>query len=116
MFLKKINGNVTDYEFYNSVLPHEKRMNKFLSNIIIPEIVAYHIAIGYFKSCIFESSFDIMISNATYMFCDRVKASKQLKYKIKKILTSKYNLQVINEIPLQVKNINYNKKKRNASK
>lgn len=106
MFLKPRKEDVTDYEFYKFVLPQEKRMNKFLSNTIIPEIVAYHIASGYLNSCLTEYSFDIMITSATYMFSSRIKISNQLKNKIKTILNSKYNLQVINEKPLQLRNIN----------
>ena len=102
-FLKDYDGDITDYDYNNHLLPHSKNFDRYMFYEIIPEITAYYIATGYIGGNIFQHPLNLYVTDMLAMVnyeSDDVDLVK-IKEKIKKILESKYGLVTINENPLE---------------
>ena len=104
MFLRKTDIDISDEEFDRIIEPHHKKVEEYLEEYIIPEMVAYYIATGYYDSSMYEERFQIHINSVlAELFNYEVKNKKQLKKQIKKLLKVKYGLEIEDEDPLDFK-------------
>lgn len=107
MFLKDTDRDISDAEFANIIEPHFKRVEEYLEEYIIPEVISYYIATGYYDSAMYEKKFQIHINSIlAELFNYDVKDNKKLKKNIKKLLKVKYGLEIDDEEPLDF--IKYN--------
>lgn len=104
MFRKNSQEDITDEEFDNIVCPFDDEMRDYVKNNILNQYVAFYIAEGYRKSAIWECSMDAMVATAIEMLSQYT--YKDCDYnKIKELLKVEYDLEVINEKPVQVKDL-----------
>lgn len=94
--------DITDDEFEKIVVPFDNKINSYVDNEILSEFVACYIATGYRMSAIWNSSLKIICNSASECLCD----CENFDYeKIKKILKDKYNLEIVNEDKLDIKEL-----------
>lgn len=83
---------------------HFKDVSEFFEEYLLPEAIAYYIAIGFYKNNLYENSIDVFVSSVLAEFFNyEVKDMKSLIKNVKKLLKIKYKLVVINEAPLKFK-------------
>lgn len=51
MFLRKNERDISDEEFEEILLPHYKMVDDFMEGYVIPEVIAFYLASGYYGSC-----------------------------------------------------------------
>ena len=101
MFLKSGVNDISDDEFELIISPHGDKVNQFIEEYIMPEVIAFYLATGYYENCMYEESLNIHINSIiAEVFNGEEKDRKKLIYNIKKLLGIKYGLVVINEDPL----------------
>lgn len=100
MFISKKCEDVSDEDFDELVSPHSDAVANFMADFIFPEVVAYYIATGFYKSCIWEEKFDVLIGTVNDLFNYHFVVTKKLKESISHILLIKYGLKLIGENPL----------------
>ena len=104
MFLKKLDRDFTEEEIKNYLNPHYKIVCNYLETYIIPEMIAYYIATGYYNTLMYEEDFNINIKSIIdELFNYELKNFYLAKKRIKDILKNKYSLKVIGEKPLKFK-------------
>ena len=54
IFLKDTDRDVSDKEFEDIIEPHHKKVEEYLEEYIVPEVVAYYFATGYYDSTMYE--------------------------------------------------------------
>ena len=84
---------------------HGIRINNYIINIIVPNFVAYFIASSYYSSSEYEDNLDLFIKEALDYFNLKIDIDDKLLEKIKDILLYNYGLKIINDKPLQVKEV-----------
>jgi hypothetical protein len=93
--------DITDEEFENLYLPFYNNFEKYMTNYIIPDVVAFYLANSYSRNCLCNSPLYNHINSAIDVFniqCDINKLIPQ----IEKILEIKYNVKIINNNPLKL--------------
>lgn len=101
MFLKNGVNDISDDEFNLIISPHGDKVNQFVEEYIMPEVIAFYLATGYYESCMYEESLHIHINSIiAEVFNGEEKDRPKLIDNIKKLLRIKYGLVVINEDPL----------------
>lgn len=104
MFLKDTDRDISDKEFEDIIEPHHKKVEEYLEEYIVLEVVAYYFATGYYDSTMYEEKFQIHINSImAELFNYEVQNKKQLKWNIRKLLKIKYGLEVEDEEPLDFK-------------
>lgn len=104
IFLKDTDRDVSDKELEDIIEPHHKKVEEYLEEYIVPEVVAYYFATGYYDSTMYEEKFQIHINSImAELFNYEVQNKKQLKRNIRKLLKIKYGLEVEDEEPLDFK-------------
>lgn len=104
MFLKDTDRDISDKEFEDIIEPHHKKVEEYLVEYIVPGVVAYYFATGYYDSTMYEEKFQIHINSImAELFNYEVQNKKQLKRNIRKLLKIKYGLEVEDEEPLDFK-------------
>lgn len=100
MFRKINDGGISDEEFLSYGSTHTPRCWKALEEYVIPKYVAFYIAIGYYDSSLWESSFRQYFNSAVDVFnIELINPNKAIK-KTKKILKDIYLLEVVEENPV----------------
>lgn len=100
-FIKNVNGDVSNFEYENYVLPHMEKFDKYMVDSIIPDICAFYIASGYNDGHLFENSLKTFINCVLDTINYEFKYYDQVKESVKRILEEKYWLVTINEDPLE---------------
>lgn len=96
--------DLSEDEFINIVTPHSELCYEFNINFIIPEYIAFYLASGYYHDALWENSLLTHITDALNNFNVDIDDMYSLILQIKKLLKTKYNLEVISEEPIfQVK-------------
>lgn len=104
MFRKNSQEDITDEEFDNIITPFDDTIREHILKNILNQYVAFYIAEGYRKSAIWECDMDAMVNTALEMLYQY--DYKECDYnKIKELLKVEYDLEVINEKPVQVKDL-----------
>lgn len=102
MFLKKLDRDFTEEEINNYLMPHYNLITNYMENCVIPQVIAYYLATGYYHSLMFEDTFNIHIKSIQdELFNYQAKDLKETKEKVKYILENKYSLKVRCERPLK---------------
>ena len=102
--LKDTDRDISDKQFEDLIEPHHKKVEAYLEEYIVPEVVAYYFATGYYDSTMYEEKFQIHINSImAELFNYEVQNKKQLKRNIRKLLKIKYGLEVEDEEPLDFK-------------
>lgn len=97
-------SNTNDRNFDSINLKNYINFCNYLKEFIIPDVVAFYIADSFYKKVLSESSLYNHINSAIDVFnisCDIDKVVPS----IKKILRIKYNLKIVNNNPLILKNV-----------
>lgn len=106
MFLKSTDRDISDKEFEEILLPHYKVVSRFLEEYVIPEVIAFYLASGFYGSCVYEESYRIHINSIVKeIFNCEISNMKELKRNIKKLLIVKYGLEIVDEDPLDFKEL-----------
>ncbi len=88
----------------NKYIYHYSNANDYLNNYVIPDLVAFYLANGYNRHCLSDCHLRNYINSATNKFnCKRI-ISKFVP-KVKEILRIKYNLIIVKDNPMILKNI-----------
>lgn len=99
MFLKRRNEDIPDNEWERLAIPHSRLFEEYIATYIAPCVASYYIATGYYRSAIFEASFEILLRSCldsiNYFDIDR-----KLKNQVKKLMRIQYHLKVIEEEPI----------------
>lgn len=103
MFLKSGIKDINDDEYNLIISPHGVKVHQFVEEYIMPEVIAFYLATGYYGSCMYEESLQIHINSIiAEVFTSEEEERARLIDNIKKILRIKYGLIVINEDPLNL--------------
>lgn len=105
MFRKSSNKDVTDEEYQKYVIPEIERRDKYLIDILIPDFCAYSIAMGWKYETMPYHDYKIHLGDFLNYFNIPDINEEDLKIKISTILKEKYNLEIINEKPLDLKEL-----------
>ena len=96
--------DITDDVFDKITLPHSELCHQFSIDFIIPEYIAFYLASGYYHDALWENPLLTHINDALNNFNVDIDDMDSLILNIKKLLKTKYNLEVISEEPIfQVK-------------
>lgn len=87
MFLKNRVNDISDDEFELIISPHGDKVNQFVEEYIMPEVIAFYLATGYYGSCMYEKSLHININSIiAEVFNGEEKDRLKLIDNIKKLL------------------------------
>lgn len=101
MLLKNTNIDINEQEPENDIESHFKIVDKYLETYLIPELIAFYIATGYYTSSIHVEGFDIHINTVIKVWFNyNVKNLTNIRKCIVKILKIKYGLIIESEDPL----------------
>lgn len=101
MFLKSGVNDISDDEFELIISQHGDKVNQFIEEYIMTEVIAFYLATGYYGNCMYEESLNIHINSIiAEVFNGEEKDRLRLIDNIKKLFRIKYGLIVINEDPL----------------
>ena len=89
------------------VEPFCNNYNEFINSYIIPEVVAFYIASSYYRNAMYETSFIREYNFAKDLINANETNKKRVIAEIKKLLKIKYSLEIINDNPLEIKEIKY---------
>ena len=95
--------DITDKEFEKIYLPFYNNVNDYLNKYVIPDLVAFYLANAYSRHCLSECNLINHINSAIDVFNVRCDIDKLIP-SIKKILRIKYNLKIVKNNPMILKN------------
>lgn len=101
MLRKKYDGDISNDDFKNIVIPFEKVTTDFLNNLAY-EFIAYYLATGYETNSIWDDALDLHIADCLERFNGITIKSNFNKDYLKTILLSKYHFTIANENPLNM--------------
>lgn len=107
MIRKTTDGDISDEEFEQVLKPFLDDYDNFVLSYIMPEIIAYYIANSYYRGAMYEGSFLQHYNSAKDLINLFGEDYEQMKAEVFKLLKIKYALIVINENPLDLKQIEY---------
>lgn len=93
--------DITDEEFENLYLTFYNNFEKYMTNYIIPDVVAFYLANSYSRNRLCNSSLYNHINSARDVFNIQCNI-EELIPQIENILRIKYNLKIINNNPLKL--------------
>lgn len=107
MIRKRTNGDISDEEFERVLKPFLDDYDNFVLSYIMPEVIAYYIANSYYRGSMYEGSFLQHYNSAKDLINLFGEDYEQMKAEVFKLLKIKYALIVVNEDPLDLKQIEY---------
>lgn len=111
MFRKVNDGNISDEEFLSYGSTHTPKCWRALEECVIPKYVAFYIAVGYYDSSLWESSFSQHFNSAIDIFNIKLKNQNKVIRETKRILKTIYSLEIVEESPiLKVRELSSQKK------
>ena len=96
--------DITDEEFERKWLPFFNNYSEYIQEFIVPEAVAFYLANGYMRNCLFSCPLTNHINSAIDVF-NIVCNTNKLLPEIKKILKIKYNLKIVKNNPLKIEKL-----------
>lgn len=101
-------GEDISQEEFNKVLkPFIDNYDEFVECYIMPEVIAYYIANGYYRNAMYETTFIQEYNSAKDLINLFGENEERVKTEVLKLLRIKYALIVTNENPLEFKKIEY---------
>lgn len=107
MIRSETGENISDEEFEKVLKPFIDNYDDFIVNYIMPEVIAYYIANGYYRNAMYETTFIQEYNSAKDLINLFGEDYEQVKAEVIKLLRIKYALEIINEDPLDFKKIEY---------
>ena len=107
MIRKTTDGDISDEEFEQVLKPFLDDYDNFILSYIMPEVIAYYIASSYYRGSMYEGSFLQHYNSAKDLINLFGENYEQMKAEVFKLLKIKYALIVVNEDPLDLKQIEY---------
>ena len=107
MIRKTTDGDISDEEFEQVLKPFLDDYDNFILSYIMPEVIAYYIANSYYRGAMYEGSFLQHYNSAKDLINLLGEDYEQMKAEVFKLLKIKYALIVVNEDPLDLKQIEY---------
>ena len=107
MIRKNTNSDISDEEFEAILKPFIDDYDDFVINYIMPEVITYYIANSYYRGSMYEGSFLQHYNSAKDLINLFGEDYEQMKAEVFKLLKIKYALIVVNEDPLDLKQIEY---------
>lgn len=107
MIRKTTDGDISDEEFEQVLKPFLDDYDNFILSYIMPEVIAYYIANYYYRGSMYEGSFLQHYNSAKDLINLFGEDYEQMKAEVFKLLKIKYALIVVNENPLDLKQIEY---------
>ena len=105
MFRVEDHKDITDEEFDSIVVPHDNVCHDFLEQEVIPLYCAYRFKVGYEMNAMWAYSYSTMIRDALDVFNELNIDIDIVKKRTTEILKDKYEYEVINEDPLDLKKL-----------
>lgn len=99
--------DISDEEFEKVLKPFIDNYDDFVINYIMPEVIAYYIANGFYRNAMYETTFIQEYNSAKDLINLFGEDYEQVKSEVIKLLRIKYALEVICEEPLSFKKIEY---------
>lgn len=99
--------DISDEEFEKVLKPFIDNYDDFVINYIMPEVIAYYIANGFYRNAMYETTFIQEYNSAKDLINLFGEDYEQVKSEVIKLLRIKYALEVICEDPLSFKKIEY---------
>jgi hypothetical protein len=97
-------NDISDDEYENVVNPCHQIIINYIKTTFLNDFIAYNLATCYSMDAMWSENFDLLIYSALEELT-QLNLKDCNKYKIKKILEEKYKLKVINESPIDIKEI-----------
>lgn len=107
MIRRTTDGDISDEKFEQVLKHFLDDYDNFILSYIMPEVIAYYIANSYYSSSMYEGSFLQPYNSAKDLINLFGKDYEQMKAEVFKLLKIKYALIVVNEDPLDLKQIEY---------
>lgn len=103
MFLRPLNRDFNEREV-KMIDQHINYIGNYLEEFIVPDVIAFYLASGYYESKLYENSLDIFINSVLAQFFNyEVKNLTVVRRNTIKILKIKYNLEISCDCPLRFK-------------
>lgn len=107
MFRKTVNGDISDEDFKEILIPFNDNYNEFLENYIMHEVIVFYIANSFYRDAIWKDSFKQHYNSAADIINFFNEVYEKAKSEVIKLLKTKYALEVISQEPLILKQIKY---------
>lgn len=104
--IRKSKEDIKEEDIEKIIKPFDDSYNEFLENYIMPEVIAYYIANSFYRNAMWESSFKQHYNSAADIINFFDEDYNKVKLEVIKLLRIKYALEVTNENPLELKQIN----------
>lgn len=93
---------ITEDEMDKVIDPFEEKIRDHVINEILTDFVAYYIANGYKMNCLWRVNIDVVLESAIDSLV-QLKVSDCNLEKIKRKLIENYNLEIVNNDPIDIK-------------
>lgn len=93
--------DITDEEFEKTLLPFYDNFNEYMINYVIPDTVAFYLANVYSRNCLSDCPLYNHINSAIDIFNVSCEINSLIP-QIEQILKIKFNLKIVNDIPLKI--------------
>lgn len=107
MLRKETNEDISDEEFNKIIKSFIDNYDEYIESYIMPEVIAYYIANGYYRNYLSNCSFIQHYNSAKDMLNLINEDYEKVKSEVFKLLRIKYGLIILNENPLEIKTIEY---------
>ena len=94
-----MDGDITDKEFEEVLMPYNDNLDNFVIKYIIPEVFAFQLANSYSRGCLYEEKMEQHYKTMTDVI-NLFPSIDIVKEPTVEILKIKYNLMITNENPL----------------
>lgn len=94
---------ISDYDFNKIVVPFNNEITNYLNNRI-NDYVAYYIATGFNMDALWDSKFNLICNDAIETLSQIDSNSYDID-KVKMIIEDKYNLKVMQDKPIAIKQL-----------
>ena len=107
MIKKNTDEDISEEEFLKIITPFNDNYHEFLEGYVLPEIIAFYIANSFYRNSMWERTFMQHYNSASDILNIISKKHNKVKAEVIKLLRVKYALEIINEDPLDFKQIEY---------
>ncbi|MBE6139624.1 MAG: hypothetical protein E7174_03920 [Firmicutes bacterium] len=90
-------------EYDKVINNHFKEIENYIEKISIPDLVAFYVYSGFNNSTLWEKSLNKIINTCLEYINVNINISNELVDNIKKNLKNKYNIEIINLDPLELR-------------
>ena len=107
MIRKSTDEDISEEEYLKIIAPFNDNYHEFLESYVLPEIIAFYIANSFYRNSMWEGTFTQHYNSASDILNIVSGNHDKIKSEVIKLLRIKYALEIINEEPLDLKQIEY---------